>query len=83
MVLLDTIASPFADSVANRRSAPAITPIDIGSALNSVRLVTVVSCAARSDAVLMRGQQSSKGSRVLVGATVVAMSAAAVAMFAL
>jgi len=33
--------------------------------------------------VLMRGQQSSVGARVLVVATVAAMSAAGVAMFAL
>jgi len=38
---------------------------------------------AASDKVLMRGQQSSLGARVLVGATVAAMSAAGVAMFVL
>ena len=38
---------------------------------------------AASDKVLMRGQQSSLASRVLVGVTVAAMSAAGVAMFVL
>jgi Mn2+/Fe2+ NRAMP family transporter len=53
----------------------------INGLLAPVLLVGVL--IAASDKVLMRGQQSSLGARVLVGATVAAMSAAGVAMFVL
>jgi Mn2+/Fe2+ NRAMP family transporter len=53
----------------------------INGLLAPVLLVGVL--LAASDDVLMRGQSSSRGSRLLVGATVLAMSAAGVAMFVL
>jgi Mn2+/Fe2+ NRAMP family transporter len=53
----------------------------INGLLAPVLLVGVL--IAASDDVLMRGQASSRGSRLLVGATVLAMSAAGVAMFVL
>ncbi|MES1207679.1 MAG: divalent metal cation transporter [Pseudomonadota bacterium] len=53
----------------------------INGLLAPVLLVGVL--IAASDKVLMRGQRSSLASRVLVGATVAAMSAAGVAMFVL
>jgi Mn2+/Fe2+ NRAMP family transporter len=53
----------------------------INGLLAPVLLVGVL--IAASDSVLMRGQQSATGSRLLVGVTVVAMSAAGIAMFVL
>jgi NRAMP (natural resistance-associated macrophage protein)-like metal ion transporter len=53
----------------------------INGLLAPVLLVGVL--IAASDAVLMRGQRSSRFSRALVGVTTVAMAAAAVAMFTL
>ena len=53
----------------------------INGLLAPVLLVGVL--IAASDAVLMRGQQSSRGSRVLVGATAVAVATAGIAMFVL
>ena len=53
----------------------------INGVLAPVLLVGVL--VAASDTVLMRGQRSSASSRALVGITMIAMSAAAVAMFAL
>jgi NRAMP (natural resistance-associated macrophage protein)-like metal ion transporter len=53
----------------------------INGILAPVLLVGVL--IAASDAVLMRGQRSSTLSRAMVGITVIAMSAAAIAMFAL
>jgi Mn2+/Fe2+ NRAMP family transporter len=53
----------------------------INGLLAPVLLVGVL--IAASDAVLMRGQQSSRKSRALVGVTVIAMSAAGIAMFVL
>lgn len=53
----------------------------INGLLAPVLLVGVL--IAASDAILMRGQQSSKKSRVLVGITTLAMAGAAIAMFAL
>jgi Mn2+/Fe2+ NRAMP family transporter len=53
----------------------------INGLLAPVLLVGVL--IAASDRVLMRGQESSPGSRLLVGATAVAMAAAGIAMFVL